>query len=275
MSLYKKFSDEASFRKDFVKPLLNRLGFFLVAEYHGRREFGKDFVFSELHRFGGVRHYAAQVKHVRTIGIGRAVDDLLTQTSQAFANPFTLPDSQEEAYISALYIFNSGNITFEAKDDLIQRLRRTSYGENVYLLDGERLDSLNKWATFRSDQDIRQRLLGLRNQLFINIKIWNSMKEEAEKGKMGEARGSFLYGIESFLSLPILSESISENEVMVLWQHARIIDSICFRYLLLGAKMEIKKKDLENLVHMVDKATLYAKKLISDIDSVISKLKPL
>lgn len=275
MSLYKKFRDEASFRKDFVKPLLNRLGFFLVAEYHGRREFGKDFVFSELHRFGGVRHYAAQVKHVRTIGLGRAVDDLLTQTNQAFANPFTLPDSHEEAYISALYIFNSGNITFEAKDDLTQRLRRTSYGENVYLLDGERLDSLNKWATFRSDQDIRQRLLGLRNQLLINIKIWNNMKEGAKKGKMEEARGSFLYGIEAFLSLPILSESISENEVMQLWQHARIIDSICLRYLLRGAKVEVKKKDLETLINMVDKATLYAKKLISDIDSLIPKLKPL
>lgn len=91
MGRYQEFTNEASFRANFIKPLLNKLGFFLVDEYHGRREFGKDFVFSELHRFGGIRHYAAQVKHERTIGLGKAGDDLLTQINQAFANPFTLP----------------------------------------------------------------------------------------------------------------------------------------------------------------------------------------
>lgn len=276
MPLYKKFTNEASFRANFVKPLLNKLGFFLVAEYHGRREFGKDFVFSELHRFGGIRHYAAQVKHARTIGLGKAADDLLTQINQAFVNPFTLPDSQREAYISAFYIFNSGSITSEAKDDLIQRLRKTSYGENVYFLEGERLDSLNKWATFQNDQNIRQRLLGLRNQLIINIKVWNSIKEGAENGKFGEARGSILFGIEAFLSSPIFPERISENDVMQLWQHARIIDSICSRYLLgVKVKEEIKKQDIKSATQLVDKSISYALKLISDIDGVISELKPL
>jgi len=276
MSLYEKFTNEASFRTNFVKPLLNKLGFFLVAEYHGRREFGKDFVFSELHRFGGIRHYAAQVKHERTIGLGKAADDLLTQINQAFANPFTLPDAQKEAYISAFYIFNSGSITSEAKDDLIQRLRRTSYGENVYFLDGERLDSLNKWATFQNDQDIRQRLLGLRNQLIINIKIWDSIKEDAEKGKFREARGAILFGIEALLSSPIFPERISENDLMQLWQHARIIDSICSRYLLgVKAKEEIKKQDTKNVIRLIDEAILYARELICDIDRVISELKPL
>lgn len=275
MSLYKKFSDEASFRKDFVKPLLNRLGFFLVAEYHGRREFGKDFVFSELHRFGGVRHYAAQVKHVRTIGLGRAVDDLLTQTNQAFANPFTLPDSQEEAYISAFYIFNSGNITFEAKDDFIHRLRRTPYRGNVYLLEGERLDSLNKWATFQSDQDIRKRLLGLRKQLLLNINIWDSVKKFAEKGEFVETRRSFLSGIEGFLSAPIFPRRISENEIMKIWQRAQIIDSICIRHYMVGARDDIKKQEIKTLIQLVDMSTISAQKLISDIDGVISELKPL
>lgn len=276
MSLYEKFTNEASFRTNFVKPLLNKLGFFLVAEYHGRREFGKDFVFSELHRFGGIRHYAAQVKHERTIGLGKAADDLLTDINQAFANPFTLPDSPREAYISSFYIFNSGSITDEAKDDLIQRVRKTPYGENVYFLDGERLDSLNKWATFQNDQNIRQRLLGLRNQLFINIKIWDSIREGAEKEEFREARGAMLAGIETFLSSPIFPERISENDVMQLWQFARIIDSICSRYLLgVRVKAEIKKKDIENAIKLTRKSIVYAKKVISDIDGVISELKPL
>ncbi len=275
MSLYEQFSDEASFRTDFVRPLLNKLGFFLVAEYHGRREFGKDFVFSELNRFGGLRHYAAQVKHERTIGLGKAVDDLFTDVNQAFANPFTLPDYLREVYISSFYIFNSGSITDEAKDDLIQRIRKTPYGENVYFLDGDRLDSLNKWATFQNDQNIRQRLLGLRNQLFINIRIWDSIREGAEKEKFREARGAMLAGIETFLSSPIFPERISENDVMQLWQLARIIDSICSRYLLgVRVKEEIKKCDIENVIKLTRQSIVYAKKVISDIDRVISDLKP-
>jgi hypothetical protein len=63
MSLYERYNDEAEFREKFVKPLLNRLGFYGVSEQHGSQEFGKDFVFSELHRLGGMRHHAAQVKH--------------------------------------------------------------------------------------------------------------------------------------------------------------------------------------------------------------------
>lgn len=184
MSLYESYKDESLFRNTFVKPLLNKLGFFLVTDYHGRREFGKDFVFSELHRFGGIRNYAAQIKHERKIGLGKIIDELLTDALQAFSNPFTLADSKTEAYISAFYIFNSGYITDEAKDDLINRLRKTHYGENVYLLGAERLDSLNRWATFQNDQNIRQRLSGLKNQLFINIQIWNSIKEGSEKSNL-------------------------------------------------------------------------------------------
>src|SRR5262249_20295548 len=50
MSLYERFNDETEFRENFVKPLLNRLGYYGVSKLHGTQEFGKDFVFSELHR---------------------------------------------------------------------------------------------------------------------------------------------------------------------------------------------------------------------------------
>jgi len=276
MSLYEQFKNEESFRQNFVRPLLNKLGFFLVTDYHGRREFGKDFVFSELHRFGGIRHYAAQVKHIQTIGLGQAIDELLTQVNQAFSNPFTLPDSPRDDYISSFYIFNSGRITIEAKDDLIQRLRRTLYGENVYFLDGDRLDSLNKWATFQNDQNIRSRLWGLKNQLIINIKIWESVIQGTERGTFQEARGSILAGIEAFLSAPISPERISENDLMQLWQRAQIIHLISTRYLL-GVRVteDIKKKDIENARKLAQEAIEYAKKVISDVDGVISDLKPL
>lgn len=67
MGLFDKYANEADFRTQFVRPLLNMMGFYLVTETHGSRQFGMDFVFSELHRFGGMRYYAAQVKHEKTI----------------------------------------------------------------------------------------------------------------------------------------------------------------------------------------------------------------
>jgi hypothetical protein len=77
---YHRFRNEAEFREKFVKPLLNRLGFYGVSETHGTQEFGKDFVFSELYRLGGMRHYAAQVKHEEKISQG----DLLPLNAPVF-----------------------------------------------------------------------------------------------------------------------------------------------------------------------------------------------
>ena len=156
---YELFKDEAEFREKFVKPLLNRLGFYGVSEQHGTQEFGKDFVFSELHRLGGMRHYAAQVKHEEKINQGKPVDGLLSQVRQAFARPFKRADSPRDCYVSAVYVFNSGEITANARDQLLSELGRERYGDNVHFLDGERLEALNEWATLQSDTNIRARLL--------------------------------------------------------------------------------------------------------------------
>src|SRR5438094_2093025 len=165
MSLYERFKDEAEFREKFVKPLLNRLGYYGVSEQHGTQEFGKDFVFSELHRLSGIKHYAAQVKHEERIHQGKLVDGLLSQVRQAFAKPFTRADSPRDCHVSAVYVFNSGEITANAKAQLLSELGLERYGDNVHFLDGERLNALNEWATLQSDSNTRARLLGLRSAL--------------------------------------------------------------------------------------------------------------
>ena len=166
---YERFKNEADFREAFVKPLLNRLGFYGVSEHHGNKELGKDFVFSERHRLGGMRHYAAQVKHERTIDQGNALDGLVTQVRQAFARPFKRADSPQDCHVSAVYIFNSGEIAADAKEQLLNDLGQARYGDNVHFLDGARLDALNKWAVLQSDVNARARLLGLRSALHVII----------------------------------------------------------------------------------------------------------
>src|ERR1700675_3623491 len=162
MLLYERFKDEAEFREKFVKPLLNRLGFYRVSEQHGTQEFGKDFVFSELYRLGGMRHYAAQVKHEKKINQGTSVDELLSHVRQAFTRPFKRVDSPRECHVFGVYVFNSGEITPNAKEQLLSELERERFGDNVHFLDGERLDALYEWATLQSDSNARARLIGLR-----------------------------------------------------------------------------------------------------------------
>ena len=58
-----QFTDEADFRDRFVIPLLHRLGFSVVVNYHGQREFGRkcaDALESAgLTRLGGPGRYQA------------------------------------------------------------------------------------------------------------------------------------------------------------------------------------------------------------------------
>ena len=40
--MYSNYKDEAEFRARYVKPLLNKMGFYSVYDLHGQNEFGKD-----------------------------------------------------------------------------------------------------------------------------------------------------------------------------------------------------------------------------------------
>ena len=47
-------TDEDSFCRELVYPLLRRMGFLFVRYTHGKKEYGKDFTFSEATPFGAV-----------------------------------------------------------------------------------------------------------------------------------------------------------------------------------------------------------------------------
>jgi hypothetical protein len=212
MPLFERFTNEADFRDKFVKPLLNKLGFYGVSEQHGSQEFGKDFIFSELHRLGGMRHYAAQVKHEKSVNQGRIVDDLLAQIRQAFSVPFTRADSPRQCYVSTVYVFNSGGITENAKEQLLNNLEREHYGDNVLFFDGDRLDALNQWATLQTDTITRARLLGLRSTL---ISISLSLNQHLTG--TSDLRPHYTPGIELYLSEPVGLEIEQVGLLFKLW----------------------------------------------------------
>jgi hypothetical protein len=271
MPLYERFKDEAEFREKFVKPLLNRLGYYGVSEQHGTQEFGKDFVFSELHRLGGMRHYAAQVKHEERINQGTSVDGLLSQVRQAFAKPFKRADSPRECHVSAVYIFNSGEITDNAKEQLLSELERERYGDNVHFLDGERLQALNEWATLQSDANARARLLGLRSALRFIIDV---LKEYQQQGKAG-FQPLFIQGIELYLSEPVICDDQFIKGLFVLWEQLQLIEAIRKILSKYPGDTVGQEKNAPKLKAAAKNGLPLAETLCKKVDVAIEKMKPL
>jgi hypothetical protein len=281
MSLFARFEKgkEAEFREAFVKPLLNRLGFYGVAEQHGSSEFGKDFVFSELHRLGGMRHYAAVVKHAQKINQGLAVDEVLTQVKQCFAVPFTRPDSPRPCHVSSVYVFNSGAITDNARQQIAGELVRERYGDNVHVLDGERLQSLNEHATFSADNEVRTRLLALRTQMNLNVEVLNRliMWELVEGvGLTPDARGFIWAGLESYLSGPVDTETVDLDLLYNIWQRLRAVDQARVR-LTTAALLspEVRKNDAAFMKRYASDALQDILTSSSQVERLMSKFVPL
>jgi hypothetical protein len=271
VSLYQRFKDEAEFREKFVKPLLNRLGFYGVSEQHGTQEFGKDFVFSELHRLGGMKHYAGQVKHEERINQGTSVDGLLSQVRQAFARPFKRADSPRECRVSAVYVFNSGEITANAKEQLLSELERERYGDNVHFLEGDRLEALNEWATLQSDANARARLLGLRSALRFVIATLDRYQLEGKPDYLP----MFIQGIELYLSEPLNCDDQLLVSLFKLWQHLQGVEGarkILVKYLSNNMVLETNAPTLKQLAL---NARPIAIEICHRIDAAIEKMKPL
>ena len=221
--LHDRFTSEEQFRDEFIRPFLNRLGFLSVAELHGSQEFGKDFVFAEVDRFGQMRYYGCQAKHERSIRQGAMVDGLLSQIRQMFEISFALPNSAMVHHISAVYVFNDGEITANAQTQIRGLLRREHYGDNAHFLDGQRLEDSSQWARYQEYRDIRQRLSGLLAQAHLNARVWQFIAESAKQQGRTVMR-SFTHGIEEMLTNPPPGDLLNTETLLLLWTEIAELD---------------------------------------------------
>jgi len=275
--LYEKYKDEAEFRKNFIRPLLTRLGFIAVAELHGGQEFGKDFVFSELTPFGFLRHYAAIVKHAESINQGGSNAkclEILSQVKQAFSVKFQLAESEAENRISSVIVFISGKMSDNARTWIRSELDEDKYGRNVSFLDEERLFQLDMMSTYHMTEQLMPRLRGMRHNLFLTIKVLESILKGVPIFR--EARGVFTFALEEFLAAPFLVNSIKPDDVSLFVQGCRIIEQINYRHLM-GVKLEedAKKREMESLKNLISTTIDRGKHLDEAVNKCMSNLRPL
>ncbi len=275
LMLFEKYKNEAEFRDQFIRPLLTRLGFLSIAELDGPQEFGKDFVFSELTPFGFMRHYAVVAKHERSVNQpGRLCETILSQIKQAFSVKFHIPGRSQESYVSSVLVMSAGNITANADTWLRSELHREKYGENVHIFSGERLSQLDNSIAFNQQQSLIPKLLGLKSTLNLNKIIWKSI--ETSLPLFPESRGCFTHALEDYVSQPFLTNIISLNDVSILLQECRIIDSINSRYLSgIRSPEDIKENDITSLKRVLATANKRAEELFTSIDVSLSSFKPI
>ena len=166
------YANELTFTEKFIFPLLQRLGFSVVVNYHGQREFGKDLVFGEVDRFGHVVYHGMQVKYEDSIS-QNAIQDLIRDAEQAFNNPFQHPSKGDTARISAFYGVNGGSFGTNAAEHFYNSLQ-PKYGANVRLLDGKALLALDRTATMNRVESMGERLQGIILEIQTNRQIMDA-----------------------------------------------------------------------------------------------------
>jgi hypothetical protein len=235
------FGKEDPFRKDFLIPLLRRLGYDVVCDYHGTREFGRDIVFQEIDGFGQPIYHGLQAKYVDSLGQSDA-HKLLEQCHEAFSQPFEHKSTGARHFISHLYIVNAGNIS-----DNAERVLRDAYKGRVSLIDGKTIVQTDRWGTLR-DMEKRQGVLqGLANDLHFNwhvaLEIESYMRDFAMSG-----RSSIRYdqlrttGLDAYLNRPIITDRFNYVDIQSMWRKFSEINSIKSIFLTINSVEEKGEK---------------------------------
>lgn len=131
--------DEPKFSKELILPLLRKMKFDNVIYNHGRKEYGRDFFFSEINKFNEPVYYGMQVKSGDISGkVNSEIDMLIGQLNDAFAMPFYILGNQNPYYISSFVIAISGKFMENAKEKIIHKIPKELIG-NIYFWDKEKM----------------------------------------------------------------------------------------------------------------------------------------
>lgn len=221
----KRFSNEADLVQNFLVPLLGRLGFTIVVPYHGKQEFGKDLVIGEIDRFNHVRYHGVQAKHVESISQGE-IHSLIQDCDEAFSVDFTHPQTGQAQKISSFYAINSGSCSDQAKELYFKSLR-PKHGDNVRLLEGRDLVSLDRSVMISRVESARELLLGLLHEVVFNENVLAAIEPRLKSIAEGDGH-HVAYPLQrvrhvalaSYLVRPYLGNRVSALLIDRLWTNA-------------------------------------------------------
>lgn len=136
--------NEAQLRKEVLIPLLKKMGYQDVKEYHGGAgEQGKDIVCWDTDKLGIRRNQALVVKAVNITGRANAArgtaTEVLTQISQCFGKPFQDIITGEEQRVHECWVVSNHEILKEAIDTISSSLSTHGLVRDVRFVNGDSL----------------------------------------------------------------------------------------------------------------------------------------
>jgi len=222
--IYEGANKEFRFRDEFVMPLLMKLGFATVVNYHGQKEFGRDVIFADSDRFGHPVYYGIQVKYEASIS-QTASHELVNDAIEATTHPFKHPGTGSEGYISCFYVANAGTFSDNARENYFTLTRKKGIRDSR-LLDGNALLLLDKTAFLNRGGFIRERLTGLLLEIHYNEAIANKLPVNIEafvKTGGGYPAHRYRYAAtEAYLATPHAIPGLEIEQVSQYWETIRI-----------------------------------------------------
>jgi hypothetical protein len=120
----------------------------------------------------------------------------------------------------------SGKISPQARERISEHCRAVPYGENVHYLDGERLEVLEKYAHYRTDQDIRSVLLSLDRELDFNLRrlaSYDSLIQQRDKCVVTHLR---VAAIERALSGTLPPDLLGYEQIEWTWNVLELVNGM-------------------------------------------------
>jgi hypothetical protein len=279
------FVNEADFTSRLLIALLHRLGFSLVADYHGTREFGRDLVFGEIDRFGHVCYHGLQATSVGNIG-QNDIQGLIVDCQQAFANPFRQPHTGAAEWINTFYAVNGGSISEQARDHFFNSLAHP-YGGGIRLIDGKGLLALDRWAATNRSQTILPHLNGLLMEFgynsFLATRIAAVFGEYAQQHGLGTnvskpnpvpPQRFRLNATNRYLERPFCVEAITVLEVQAYWERTSLCNALMDKVIGLTT-VNVVDDVVKTIMQIIPEMGSLARRLEEEIRSVLQSLGPL
>jgi hypothetical protein len=289
MSIPKEFTfaNEDDFVQRFLIPLLYRLGFSVVANYHRTHgELGKDLVFAEIDRFGHIRYCGLQAKYENSIGLN-TVETLIQDCRQAFASPFTHPHTHTAERIQTFYAINGGSISDDARLHFFGSVGHP-LADCARLLDGKALLALDRWAATNRSLATLPDLNGLLLEIRYNRKLGglmqsplSSLLQSQEGFEAGQVMTNPVFpnrfrlnAVAQYLQRPFFVDAIPADKIESYWESLVLCNAMLDRCIGITT-VGIVTGNVKGVVEKMPLINALGDSLESKISDVLQTLGPL
>lgn len=274
--VYDGKNKEFQFRDKFVMPLLLRLGFGIVLNYHGPREFGRDVVFGDIDRFGHVVYYGMQIKYEASISLSGS-HSLIQDTEEATNTPFKHPQTGRVEFISCFYIANAGDFSDQAMEHFFHGVAHRGI-RDARLLNGNALILLDKAASLNRNADVKERLVGLLQEVRVNRNLVTTLVPGLQAFVDDTANKPFPFlrfrnsASANYLNAPFPIPDLPINTVDQYWQLIRMLNDLADSIGVLLSAEEFRKGRLEGFINVASQLVSYATEIERVVMALLTQL---